>query len=187
MYNKVLSTPLPHDGNFTPPDQPLNPKMLFAGSVSGFNWHRAFWLSACHHRGLPIEQKVSNHATDGLSALDSYRVYMQGLSASTSCINFAMRSDLTSIVTGRCFEVIVSGSLLVQEATPDMHYYFTAGEHYLEFSTFSELCAIARFITENKDEAEAIRRNGYDFVREKYGDDKIVGYIDEFLFYQNRY
>ena len=157
--------------------------MLFSGSVRGFNCPRAFWLSTAEHLNLPIKIKLSTHEEDGLSALESYALYMRGLTEATCCLNLTMRLDLDHIVVGRSFEAILAGALLVQEATPGMHRYFIAGEHYLEFSTLAELSAIARFINENREEAEEIRRRGNAFALEHYSDEKLVGYLDALLYY----
>jgi hypothetical protein len=180
---KLLHMQIPHAGAGSPPVLPLNSSVSFCGGVKGYNWHRAFWLAGADSLKLPIEQRLSSHMTDGLPPLESYAVYMRQLSEAPCSLNLSMRSDQTCIVTGRCFETIFSGSLLLQEATPDMDYYFTAGEHYLEFSTMAELSAIVRFITTNRDEAEEIRRCGNAFARERYSDDMLIGYLDRKLFF----
>lgn len=185
FVGKLLHMQVPHAGNYGEPVQPLGSGISFCGGVMGYNWHRAFWLAGASSLKLPVERRLSTHMSDGLPALESYANYMRQLAESPCSLNLSMRSDQTCIVTGRCFETIVSGSLLLQEATPDMHYYFTSGEHYLEFSTIAELSAIARFITTNRDEAEEIRRSGNAFARERYSDDKLIGYLDWKLFFPN--
>ena len=182
LAGRVLHAPLPHVGNYFPPRLPLDSRLFFSGSISRFNWQRALWLSACRKHGLPVEHRVSKHHCDGLPALESYRAYMQELVQAPCSLNFSMRKDLSRVVTGRSFEVILAGSLLIQEYTPDMHRYFIPGKHFLEFSTFSELVGLVRFVSEHPEEAEAIRRNGYAFARERYDDDKIIGYLDRLLF-----
>jgi spore maturation protein CgeB len=94
-----------------------------------------------------------------------------------------MRPDQSRIVTGRTFEAILAGALLAQEANPDMDYYFVSGEHYLSFSTFPELRAIARFIAEHPDDAEHIRRTGNAYGKATYNDDKLIGHLDRRLFF----
>jgi len=182
LANKVFHLQVPHAGEYGPPERPLAPRLLFAGGVKGYNWHRAFWLATSTRLGLPIEWRLSSHSADGLSALDSYAVYMRELGEATCCFNLSMRPNQVCIITGRSFEAILSGSLLVQEASPDMDFFFTPGEHYLSFSTLPELRSIIDFITERREEAEEIRRRGYAFAREHYSDDKLVGYLDRHLF-----
>jgi len=178
---KVLHTQYPHA--WTPPDAlpPPRDRAVFAGGVKGYNWHRALWSAAIESRGLPVEQRLSTHADDGLPALDSYRRYMDGLAEATRALNFSMRSDLTRIVTGRCFEAPAAGALLIQEDTPDLDHYLVAGEHYLSFTTFSELRSILRFIVERPDEAEEIRRRGAEFAHRRFSDEAIMGHLDAML------
>jgi len=180
---RVLHMQVPHAGNDAGPGAPLDGRLCFCGGVKGYNWHRAFWLAAAAELGLPVEQRLSSHQSDGLPALESYALYMRQIRNAPCSLNLSMRSDLSCIVTGRSFETIISGSLLVQEATPDMDYYFTAGEHYLSFETLAELVAVVRFLAEHRDEAEEVRRCGNAFARERYSDDRLVGYLDKRLFF----
>jgi|GEM_PF-3576837 len=182
LAGKVIHLQVPHAGEYGPPVQPLQPRLVFAGGVKGYNLHRIFWLAAGRHIGLPIEWKLSSHDSDGLSAIDSYVNYMRGLSEATCCISFSMRPNLSRIITGRTFEAILSGSLLVQETSPDLDYFFVSGEHYLEFSTFSELRSVIDFIVGRPVEAECIRQRGYAFARQRYNDDRLIGYLDYHLF-----
>ena len=184
VAKKVICLPCP-SANICTPKQPLLSHMLFAGSVKGWNWHRAFWLSAIDRLKIPIKHSLSTHSPDGLSIMESYGLYMRRLADATCCFNLTMRPDIdhTCIVTGRSFETILSGSLLVQETTPDMHCFFVSGEHYLEFASLAELSSITQFITEHKEEAEEIRRCGNAFAREHYSEEKLVGYLDKALFF----
>ena len=135
---------------------------------------------------LPLKKRLSSHLPDGLLALDSFALYMQALSEATCCLNFSMRPNQERVVTFRCFETILGGSLLVQEASPSMHCYFIAGEHYLEFSSLADLAAVSHFIANNREEAEEIRRSGHAFAQEHYRDEKIIGYLDKFLYFPDR-
>lgn len=180
---KLLHMQVPHAGNDAEPSAPLDGRLSFCGGVKGYNWHRAFWLAAASELGLPVSPRLSTHQSDGLPALESYALYMRHFRAAPCALNLSMRSDQTCIVTGRSFETIVGGSLLVQETTPDMDYYFISGEHYLQFSTLADLRAVVRFLATHPDEAEEIRRAGNAFARERYGDDTLIGYLDCRLFH----
>ena len=180
---KMIFAPIPHAGTSGPVKTPMSSRMKFIGGVFGYNWHRIFWLAGAK-LGLPIDFIRSTHRNDGLSVIDSYDAYMRRTEAAGCVINFSMRSDLSRVMTGRNLEGILSGALLVAEETPDMDYYFVAGEHYLSFATVPELRALARFIAEKPEEAEAIRRRGNEFGRERYSDEKLVGHIDYHFFYR---
>ena len=65
----------------------------------------------------------------------------------------------------------------------DMYHFFVPGEHYLEFSTLPELAALIRFVREHPAEAEVVRQQGHAFVKERYSDEKLIGYLDKALFF----
>jgi len=155
--------------------------MLFKGSIAGFNWHRAFWLALAASAKLPIDVSVSNFVADGLTATASSHKYVQDLAEATCVLSFSMRPDLSQVCTGRTFETCLSGALLVQEEAANIDYYFVAGEHYLEFRNFAELCAIARFLLERPAEAEDVRRRGHLFARQHYNDARLIGSLDNHL------
>jgi spore maturation protein CgeB len=94
-----------------------------------------------------------------------------------------MRPNLSRILTGRFFETVLAGALLIQEETPEMDHYLVAGEHFLAFRTVSELRAIVRFIAEHPEQAEAIRRQGNAFARARYNDEALIASLDAHLFH----
>ena len=183
LANKIITVPFPQAGNFGLPVTPLSSQMTFSGGVFGYNWHRAMWVAGILH-GLPLTLQMSTHLADGIPILESYADYMRRIETSACAVNFSMRSDLSRTITGRSFETLLAGALLVQEEAPDMDYYLVAGEHYLSFSNVAELRAIARFIVEKPEEAEEIRRAGNAFARAHYNDEKLMGYLDWELFYR---
>jgi hypothetical protein len=182
LQPKVIKMPLPHVGNYIAPEGPLPERITFVGSIKGFNYHRVYWLVTALASGLPIDWDISKHNDDGLSAIDSFAAYMQRVAKTGIQINFSMRPDLSRITTGRVFETLLSGALLVTEHSPDMDYHFVSGEHYLGFSSFSELCSIIQFIKEHPGEASAIRQCGYEFARQNYSDERIISRLDDFIF-----
>ncbi|MEO5350054.1 MAG: glycosyltransferase [Magnetococcus sp. YQC-3] len=184
IAGKVIQLPFPFlEENYLPPGAPLTGEPQFFGSISGYNWHRAFWIPAFEQARLPVKSIVATHETDGLSALASFSIYMRALANATCCINLSMRANQHCTVTGRSFETMFSGALLLQETSSDMYRYFIPGEHYLEFATLPELAAIIRFIQEHPEEAEAVRQRGNAFIHEHYSDEKIIGAFDKLLFF----
>lgn len=187
LANKVLQSMLPlfamGPGS---PDIPLIPELYFRGTLQGWNWPRAFWLTAIEHLNIPLKTRVARTlkvADDGLPHLESYALYMRELGAATCALNLTMRQNQERVVVGRGFEIPFSGSLLIQEATPDMDYFFVLGEHYLEFTSIAELSAIMRFITHKPQEAEEIRRRGNAFAIDRYSNEKLIGYLDKLLYW----
>ena len=185
---KLFTPPLPR-GPYADPDRPVPPlpaRMVFPGGISEASYHRAFWLAAANWYGLAMDKVVSTHMSDDLDVVDSFRAYCNRLVDSGCVLNLAMRPDHSLPITGRAFEATMNGALLIQEAAPDVDYYFIAGEHYIEFKTFADLRAVADFIAGNREEAEAVRRRGAAFARDRYSGEKVVGYLDEFLYRMGR-
>jgi len=183
LARKAFLAPFPIGVEPPQPPAALRPVMTFAGGVMGYNWHRALWLGVAKHFGLPIERQLTTHTPDGLSALESYAHYIQRLAAATCSLNFSMRSDLSKVSTARTFETISCGALLVEEWSTDIDHYFVSGEHYLSFSNFHELRAVANFLETEPEAANAIRKRGAAFFKENYSDEKLIGNLDLRLFH----
>lgn len=180
--NKVIHIPVPSGCDNGALDyHPLMTTMLFNGSIGVNTPHRAFWIAATDRLGLQVNKIVSTY--EHCPALESYEKYKQRIVEATCVLNLVMRYNQDSIVNGRVFETILNGALLVQEFTPDIHYFFIPGEHYFEFSSVAELVSITNFIKENREEAEEVRRCGSAFAREHYNDKKLIGYLDKALYY----
>lgn len=180
---KLLHAPLPHGGDHAGAG-PARATLAFAGGVQYTNWYRAPWLAAIAAAGLPLELAVSSHQDDALNALDSYRAYMRRMAAARTMLNFAYRSDGTAIVTGRTFEALATGCLLVQERADEIDRFLVPNRHYLRFETLADLADIVALIESEPRRAEEIRRAGAAFFRERYADAKLIGYLDAALFHR---
>jgi hypothetical protein len=167
--------PFPHGGEFTQKNGRQANRLVFVGGVHHYNWTRALWLTGAKNSGIPLVSQLSDHRNDDLPPLASYRLYMRKLEDAGCAINFSLRRDGSRMVTGRSFEALLSGALLVQEFCPEFDAYALPGRHYLSFSSPAELCGLWQFIRDCPKEAEAIRNAGYDFAKERYTDHAILG------------
>lgn len=183
FIEKTLFIPLPHGGTYSPRAQ-RRPGFGFHGGVQYSNWDRALWFSTLAELGLPLEGSISCHHREELAPLESYRLYMSQMSAHEGVLNFSRRSNGTHTLTARTFEVPAAGGLLVQERADDVDAFFVAGRHYLRFETLTDLVDIDHLIRTEPDFVESIRREGAAFFRERYADDRIIGYLDHFLFHR---
>ncbi len=180
---KVAHLVLPRGGDYGGPILPLQPRIFFGGGVAAYNWHRALWIAAARQEGLPLDTNLNAFFDDKLPPLESYQAFMRRLADGRCAINFSMRQDMKTFpVTGRSFEIVAAGALLVQETSPEMDCYFIAGEHYLPFSSFAELRGVVDFLREQPEEAERIRRAGNAFYRARYHDDLLIGHLDNALY-----
>jgi hypothetical protein len=179
---KVLQAPFPHALPPQPPGAAPPARISFTGSLLQHNWPRLFWRAAATAHGLPIDWRVSDHADDGLPPLDSYAAYLRRVADGGCAVNFVMRDDFSRIVTGRGFEAMLAGALLLQEEVADFAQFFVAGEHYLPFRSFADLRAACELVTQDPARAQTIRRAGHAFAVARYADDRLLGYLDALLF-----
>lgn len=181
---KRMLLPFLFGGSYGGAPIPLVPWFRFGGGVHYANWDRALWLAAMIEAGLPLSMAVSDHVDDKLDPLESFRAYMKHSVTGEAVLNFARRSNGVCTLTGRTFETLATGGLLVQERSDDIDQFLIAGEHYLRFETLGDLFAIAHLLKTEPERAEQIRRAGTAFFEARYSDDKVIGYIDHFLFHR---
>lgn len=174
----------PHGGSYPPPP-PLQPILSFGGGVQLSNWDRAFWLAALAEAQLPVRTAVSDHAGDKLGALESYRAYMLKAATGDAVLNFSRRLNGLHTLTGRTFETLATGGLLVQERSDDIDPFFVANRHYLRFETLTDLVDICHLLRAEPGRAEDIRRDGAAFFRERYSDERLIAYLDHALFHHH--
>jgi hypothetical protein len=180
---KTLFLPFPHGGAYPAPP-PLKPSFRFGGGVQYTNWDRALWAAAITQAALPQRIEASQHQEDNRDPLESYRAYMLRAQTGEASLNFARRSNGTCTLTGRTFETLATGGLLIQERSDDIDLFFTAGRHYLRFETLTDLFDIAHLLATEPARAEAIRREGAAFFAERYSDENLIAYLDQFLFHR---
>lgn len=178
---KVLKAPLPYP-IARPPTDICTDAICFHGSIASYNWHRWLWLAAAARAGITVQTTITSHKTDNLPPQESFIRYLHSLSSNGSVLNLGMRSDLSVALTGRTFEALAAGALLIQEATPELDQFLVAGEHYLPFRSITELRAVADFIAAWPTEALAIRQRGHQFFQERYAPGKIISYLDRALY-----
>ncbi|HLI20172.1 MAG TPA: glycosyltransferase, partial [Stellaceae bacterium] len=180
---KMLFATWPHGGAYPPPP-PLQAVLSFGGGVQYSNWDRAFWLGAFAEAKLPLRIEVSDHAEDKLDPLASYRAYMLKAATGEAVLNFARRFNDLHTLTGRTFETLATGGLLIQERSDDIDRFFVANRHYLRFETLTDLFDIVHLLRAEPELAESIRREGAAFFQERYADDRLIAYLDHALFHR---
>ncbi|MBF0428125.1 MAG: DUF563 domain-containing protein [Magnetococcales bacterium] len=180
--HKVMHLPIPQGGG-----RATLPKLnrtfsspVFAGSDTSY---RFFWYMAARQANLPIRLPQETCFSDDWLRIDEYVRFKQHMSMESCYLFVASGPHKDQPVSDSAFAAIMGGALLIHQASSHMRRFFTPGEHYLEFSTLAELGEIIRFITESPEEAERIRRAGYEFAHEHYSDEKLIGCLDRTLFH----
>jgi spore maturation protein CgeB len=80
-------------------------------------------------------------------------------------LNFTWKDDV-DIITGRTWEVLSSGTLLLQNDSMILDGLFEEGVHYIAFSSKEDLLARLSFLVENPTYAETIANSGYQRYKE---------------------
>ena len=182
MAGKTFLAPFPIGLSSAPPPPAISGRATFVGGVEYYNWQRAIWLSALAEERAPVQVSISSHLTDNLPALASFRDYMERLSALGATLSFAMRSDFSRTMTGRMFETLYFGALLIQEECSDANRFLVPGRHYLSFRTRGDLRRIFARLRHAPEEVAAIRTAGTAFYHEHYSDRRITSSLDAALF-----
>lgn len=177
---KMFFAPLPYPVILSSAE-PIAPRLTFHGSILTYNWLRWMWLAALKSIAAPVSVGIANHKTDGQPTAQSFGAYLLALQRAGAILNFGMRSDLSVATTGRTFETLAAGALLIQESTPELGRYLVAGEHYLPFNTLPELRGIVEFLRHQPNAARTIRDQGAAFFRERYAPEKIIASLDAAL------
>jgi hypothetical protein len=178
--DKTLFVPFPHQGLAAgrPLPEPRRLALSFVGGIDHANWHRALWLGALKSAGVVLRHTLTNRASDDQPALVSYDQYLRQLGQSGAVLSFAMRTDGTRIATGRVFEALAAGALLVQEQSADVEAFLTPERHYLSFTTLGDLAALAGRLRSEPEAVAEIRHRGRALFLESYADAAIIGHLE---------
>ncbi|MBF0295404.1 MAG: glycosyltransferase [Magnetococcales bacterium] len=183
LSGKTLFMPMPTMRQGEVLGEPLGPRMLLVGEpLDAQNWLHMGWVCAAEDLGVPIKRNLASYRADLLGELTRRGQSVITLSDASCHVRFTLRGDQSRTITRHAFDSLASGALLIQESSPQMDRRFMAGEHYLEFANLAELAALARFVTERPQEAEAIRQRGHAFAMAHYGNDRLMGGLDRRLF-----
>ena len=140
-----------------------DPRLVFAGSVNFVV--RAALLS------VPMTEDIAFHAIIGHHRADETpdtAAYAGLLGRSRAILNISVHSDRDHLVTGRVWETIAAGALLVEQDNPATARFFTPWRHYLPWRDVADIVQIARFIVRRPDLAERVAAEARAFALERY-------------------
>jgi hypothetical protein len=155
--------------------------MSFVGSIEVFNFYRVFWFLYLNRMPDKFDFKISSVGNDGLSVEDSMEKYLARLFSTSYCLNFTRRSNGYRSPTGRIFDVLAAGRLLIQERCDEAHCYIVPGEHFVEFETVYELIELAERVQGDTPALMRIAEAGQKFWVDRYGDYALTRHLSTFL------
>jgi len=128
----------------------------FVGQCYG---NRPAIIQALKARGIHVEAFGYGWPNGPLSTEDMVCMY------SKSKINLGFSGVAghrdTYCIKGRDFEIPMSGGLYLTEYNPELEKFFDVGKEIAVYRTFDELLEKIRYFLSNPEEAEIIRKNGF--------------------------
>ncbi len=95
--------------------------------------------------------------------------YAQQLGQSRASLNVSVHGEGIHLITGRVWETIAAGSLLVEQDNEATKKFLMPYRHYLPWSSISEIVHIGKFIERHPDVARKIAQEAQRFVSINYG------------------
>lgn len=182
VYHFAPETPIEKEGKFPEklywdgypvnernffPDSEKNLDISFVGTyISAL---RAFWLTVAlkiandyklMHRLLPHKREAGVALT--------MEAYATVLRQSKMVLNFSTRIGPIKMMTGRTWQAMNAGVVLLDENNPFTSAYFVPFVHFIPFSTRDELAHVVRFFAGNPEYARRIGEASNAFCQEHY-------------------
>lgn len=100
------------------------------------------------------------------------RSYARLLARSRGVLNVSCHGYGVHLITGRVWEAVAAGSLLVEQDNPATAMVFAPYRHYLPWTTVEDIVQIARFIDRRPDLAARIADEAHAWARRYYNGDR---------------
>ncbi len=107
-------------------------------------------------RGGQREEKLSPHQ------------YAELIRRTKIGLNFSLSPAMFHQTKGRVFEILASGSMLLEFKNPATESLLTNGVDYVDFNSSHELIDKIRYYVEHEDERLKIANQGYETYQKKY-------------------
>lgn len=120
--------------------------LLFIGSLA--QYHRSMLIGALLVAGLDFTAIVGN---ERLRLAPDYDAYSKLLASSRAVLNIAVHHEHERLVTGRCWETIAVGGLLLEQAGSGLNRFFAPYRHYIPWTSHGDIATAYRFL-EREDE-----------------------------------
>jgi hypothetical protein len=136
-----------------------------------------FWLATAIEEAerLGLRFHIRGHKRTGdCPNIAEYGAIMCG---SRMVLNLSSRDGITKAMTGRAWQALHSGAVLLEEDNEFTKYFFVPFVHYVPFSNARQLRHLIRFFKENDDWARQVGANAADFCASHYAETSTWGHI----------
>lgn len=143
LASRALLIPLPVErSRYHPPVGDRHQELSFVGAT---NVPMRLMIVAKAKDSFPDMALHAGNA-GGLPTMDAYAAALRD---SQTTINVSVHSGVDRIMTGRVWEAIACGSLVLEQENPCTRHYFVPYAHYMPYESVSELLARALFLRRN--------------------------------------
>jgi hypothetical protein len=153
--------------------------LAFSGTLS--TGLRSFWLpiAMSEARRQSLNTQLGAYERQLGEALDDEE-YSKTMRNARIVLNFSSRAYLpqpTKALTGRAWQAIASGALLLEEDNEPIKAFFIPYVHYVPFRTVGELRVFIRFFARNEEYRRRIAKNGMAQIEHHYSNELIWSII----------
>jgi len=180
LEKKFLLWPFPALQSSERPLETKQNNLIFSGSIK--EQDRRFWLrnlsGLAKSRNMELVLIIFNYHK--LKFRSIWSSYIDNLSKSLVGISLAQKSDSHSLVTGRTFDVISVGSLVLQQETGNdqpLSYFYNEYEHYLKFRCLCEIEQLIDWVSLNINSAKQIGATARKFNNLHYSPERLWKYL----------
>ncbi|MBF0326264.1 MAG: glycosyltransferase [Alphaproteobacteria bacterium] len=142
--------------------------LLFVGGLA--QPHRVMLLAALANRPLGLTLLIGAERKQRTASPADYAAE---LAKAGMVLNLAAHDQAERLVTGRVWESIACGALLLEQDGSGTEAFFTPWHHYLPWSHAGDIEGMCRVLERRPDLQDAIASRALAFARAHYGPDKV--------------
>lgn len=144
------------------------PRDIPTSFIGSLKYSRAYWMAALSNSPVQIYtgREVGGRGLGGAPL--AHDKYVDVLQRSLMCLNFGGHEAGISIVTGRTWEAINCGAMLLEETGSALDRFFVPYVHYVPFDTANDLIDKCLFFQARPELAAALARRAAAFSAQRY-------------------
>ncbi len=166
FHEKLVCTPYPcNDRNFFR-EEIYETDISFFGTAASFL--RPFWITSATMIAQRLKLRSNLRAHNRTSENPDIAQYAKIMRRSRMVLNCSTRYKKFKMITGRVWQSMSSGVVLLEEENAMTRQFFVPFVHYVPYENIRQLGHMIRFFKENTDWADRIGRTAAEFSRQHY-------------------
>lgn len=142
------------------------PRACFAGGVHYASMARVVWWTETARLGVPLDFVITlPWQTDHLNQPPVTDIeYSNLLGGHQLAVNLTQRLGGAGTLTGRLFEAMLVGGVVLEEASVDAAYFFQPGVHYMPFASLADLATLIERLLADQARRDSLAEAGQSFA-----------------------